>query len=886
MNDDYLMHIGKGHLDGGNSGRYPWGSGENPYQHESSFLNRVNELRKSGMTDPQIAKALGLKSSYDLRAKQTIEVNELRAIRSASAWKLHQKGYGPTEIGRIMGIPESTVRNYLNPHYKAKENVVESTANVLKKHIDEKGAIDIGDGTELELGVSKTNLKAATAYLMEKGYNRYYYSIPQVNNPENKRTLTVLASPDTEWAYINEDKVNRIHLIREYSNDGGLTYFDIEDPKSIDSKRVKVNYAEDGGKDKDGLIELRRGVNDISLGQSRYAQVRIAVDGTHYIKGMAVYSDDLPEGVDILFNTNKHRGTPMLGEKDNSVLKPLKDDPTNPFGSTVKQRYYIDTDGKEKLSPINIVREEGDWEKWSKKFSSQFLSKQNKEFARKQLDISYKDKLLEYEEIESLTNPSVKKRLLESFSDDCDSAACDLKACSVPRTSNYVILPFPEIKDNEIYAPNFNDGERVALVRHPHAGPFEIPELVVNNKYKGPQKVISKNAPDAVCINSKVAEKLSGADFDGDTVLVIPNNKGKIKSSPSLKGLEKFDPKESYPGYEGMKRMTKQNTQNEMGRISNLITDMNLRDATDAEMARAVRHSMVVIDAEKHNLDYRTSFKDNNISELKKKYQGSPTAGAATLISRSKAPYYVPQRRDTHKIDEEGRRIYKTVPDEKRFYINKKGEKVERQSKIKRMQSVDDAYLLSSGTAMESVYADYANKLKSLANKSRKEAYSMQKTQYSPTAKKTYEKEVSHILAQLNTAEKNKPLERKAHILANQKIKAMKDEGDFTNDEIKKKSAQELARARVAVGARKEQITLTPREWEAIQSGALHPTKLDRVLNNTDLDVIKQYATPRTAKSMTPAKIAKAKAMLANGCTQKEVADSIGVSVTTLRNNI
>ena len=51
-----------------------------------------------------------------------------------------------------------------------------------------------------------------------------------------------------------------------------------------------------------------------------------------------------------------------------------------------------------------------------------------------------------------------------------------------------------------------------------------------------------------------------------------------------------------------------------MGKISNLITDMTLLGASEDKLARAVRHSMVVIDDEKHHLDYKQSEKDNNIA--------------------------------------------------------------------------------------------------------------------------------------------------------------------------------------------------------------------------------------------------------------------------------
>ena len=48
-----------------------------------------------------------------------------------------------------------------------------------------------------------------------------------------------------------------------------------------------------------------------------------------------------------------------------------------------------------------------------------------------------------------------------------------------------------------------------------------------------------------------------------------------------------------------------------MGDVSNLITDMTIKGANNDELARAVRHSMVVIDSEKHNLDVKASARDN-----------------------------------------------------------------------------------------------------------------------------------------------------------------------------------------------------------------------------------------------------------------------------------
>lgn len=387
-------------------------------------------------------------------------------------------------------------------------NQAMKTAEFLKQQVDEKGMIDVGAGVERELGVKKEKLKEALYILEREGYEVYGGGVPQVTNKGKQTNLKVLCPPGTEHKDIyNFDEV---HSVRDYvSHDDGETF----DPKwvypeSMSSKRLAIRYAEDGGIDKDGVIEIRRGVEDLSLGESHYAQVRILVDGNRYLKGMAVYSDDMPEGVDVIFNTNKKKGTPTA-----DVLKKIKNDPTNPFGSLIKegivdpddgdnakggQSYYYDKDGNKKLSLINKRAEEGDWSEWSNKLPSQFLSKQSLSLVNKQLDLATADKMSEYDEICSLTNPTVKKALLKSFADDCDSAAEHLQAAALPRQKYQVILPIASLKDNEVYAPNFKDGETVALIRYPHGGTFEIPILTVNNKQKEARNVLGSNPKDAI----------------------------------------------------------------------------------------------------------------------------------------------------------------------------------------------------------------------------------------------------------------------------------------------------------------------------------------------------------------------------------------------------
>lgn len=878
------------------SGRYPWGSGKDPYQHSGDFLSRIDQLSKSGMTEKEIAESMGLNTTQ-LRIQKSMAKEERRSLEVARAKGLREKGYSLKEIANEMGYKnDSSVRSLLNEGSEQRMNQSKKTADFLKKQVDEKGMIDVGVGVERELGISREKLNTALYMLEMEGYNTYGGGVPQVNNPGKQTNIKVLCPPGTQHKDIyNYDKVNSISNYT--SHDDGKTFETFHYPSSLDSKRLQVRYAEEGGIDMDGVIELRRGCPDLDLGGSHYSQVRILVDKTHYLKGMAVYSDDLPPGVDVRFNTNKSKDKAKM-----DCLKKIKDDPDNPFGSLIKaggQSYFTDPKtGERKLSLINKRADEGDWGDWADKLPSQFLSKQNLSLVKRQLGLAKDSKQQEFDEIMALTNPTVKKKLLQSFSDDCDSAAVHLQAAALPRQKYQVILPVTSMRDNEIYAPNYKNGEKVALVRYPHGGLFEIPILTVNNKQKDAKKMMGDNPLDAVGINSKVAERLSGADFDGDTVMVIPTHNGKvtISSKPPLKELEGFDPKMAYPERQGMKYM--RNTQTEMGKISNLITDMTLLGASDQELARAVKHSMVVIDAEKHKLDYKQSEIDNGIASLKKKYQGHYEdgrykEGAGTLISRAKSQQSVLKRQGSPIIDPKtGKQSWKVADDltyQKKVIDKKTGEvtykTITRTQKSTKMFETDDAYALVSKAKnpTELAYADYANSMKALGNQARKAMISTKDTPYSPAARATYQAQVDSLGAKLNIALKNAPKERQAQTMANAVVQAKKkDNPDMSNKEIKKAGQQALDQARRKVGAKKEQINITEKEWEAIQAGAVSTNKLKQILDNADMDKVKQLATPRKNNSLSSQNISRINSLRSNGYTTSEIADKLGISTSTV----
>lgn len=923
VHDDYISHTGVGPLDnppGRGSGLYPYGSGERPYQHvpwatKAGF--EIQQLKAEGLSPKQIAASLDI-SQFELR-RLLGEDKEARDVRDYNEIVRLREIEGVTsirEISRRTGIPNTTVGNLLKRHEKGKINRNEQYMDILRQQVEEKGHVDLGPGTEHNLGVTDTKMKQLIRSLQEEGYVVSYPRVPQAGT-SYETTVTVVSKKDTPKNYIYNhlEDIKMIDDLKVVDDGDGPKASKFHDPRSIDSNRVMVKYNEEGGIDKDGLIELRRGVDELSLGKSNYAQVRIAVDGTHYIKGMAVYADDLPEGVDIRFNTNKHVGTPMLGSKDNTVFKPMKGEGLQAFGATIRdQNDWKDEKGEKHEGLVNIVKEEGIWHDQQRTLASQFLSKQSPQLAKRQLDLDYKDREAEFEEIKSLNNPVVKQRMLRSFAEECDAAAAHLKAAAIPRQAWNVIIPMTTLKPGEIYAPGFKDGEEVVCIRYPHGGTFELVQLKVNNRNKEGKRVLGREAFDAVGIRKDAADKLSGADFDGDTVLVIPNPKrptkdGKYKYDinvrDSLEGLKNFDPHEVYGGVAEKDRMTSKNTQRQMGIISNLITDMTIQNATDDELARAVRHSMVVIDAEKHGLDYKRSYKDNKILELKKKYQGG--GGVSTLLSRAKSPRAMPQvvRNDPYKIDEvTGEKIRNVV--KPKTYIGKDGQEhtiKPRNEMVNWMDLVSDATELVSDrkTVIESVYANYANSCKSLANKARLEYLKSSKNdkmEHNKEAALLYANEVASLNDKLLRAQKNAPRERAAQRLANIRVKSQVESAklngnELTDKEVRKLLAKQIEPARREVGAKKDRVVFTEKEWEAVQHGAISRTMLDKLLNNADEKNYKALATPRDKRGLSSYKIARIKNMLATmntdgkGPTRRDyewLADYFDVSVSTIAN--
>lgn len=718
---DTIEHHGVAHDEdppGRGSGRYPYGQGNRPNQHQWDVKSRYEKLMKlnPSASEAEIAAMMGCYST-DSKGNYILDENgnpkgstkvlraQIQIARNTVKEDLYQEAkwytehtnpdtgklYNNSEIARIMGKNESSIRSLLATGAAGKQNKVSQAAQRLKELSAEKGVLDVGASTELSLGISSGGLDTALQMLKEEGYivQNLDFKQPTATNGQ-MTTIRVLCPPgqgDKKRLYSDPT------LIKMVDDSSGITESvtgkGLGPPPKVDLSRIDIKYAEDGGTARDGMIQIRavRDANgnlvaaspDLSLGNAKYAQVRIAVEGGRYIKGMAVYDENITN--DILVNSNKSRSKGVDG-----ALKQMDETSSNPFGAAVVQTEYKNSQGESVRSAINIIgsfdkdaHREGAWGEWSKNLPAQFLAKQSYPLIKQQLSNQVKIMEDSLNDIRKINNPVVKQKMLIDFGDQADAAAVDLKAAPIGGQRTHVILPVPSLKDNEIYAPNYDNGTTVALVRFPHAGPFEIPVLKVNNNNKE-AKGFMKNATDAVGINGSVASKLSGADFDGDSVIVIPmtrkNSQGEfsavtnIISRPSLAKLKDFDPTAEYgldnprfssmykidsngkkvPTYKYFKDDTSKGR--EMGVVSNLITDMYAKGCeSDDDLADAVRYSMVVIDAKKHQLNYKAAEKDYHIKELKKKYQsnidpetGKETHGVSSLLSRSKSPINVPTR--------------------------------------------------------------------------------------------------------------------------------------------------------------------------------------------------------------------------------------------------
>lgn len=971
VDEDYLAHEGVAHDEnppGRGSGRFAWGSGKNPHQRQAFGVPMIKDLYEKGYGDDEIVKTfknLGYTDLdiYDrmkdygkkdadiakmlhlthskLKDKISIRSNMRRMELKLKIWELHDHGtdgtpWSNTRIAEHLGITEGTVRNYLKSHISKRENELMRVTNSLKEMVDKKRFLDVGPGGEDYFGVASTRFNTAVTMLEEQGYHRWVVYFDQISGNQKQLTVQVLCPPDVTYKEMQANK-DKFQSVKDYitENNPETNRLGLRPPVSISSDRIFVRYGDQGGSDRDGTIQLKRGVEDLGLGSNMYAQVRIAVDGTHYLKGMAIYADpsEFPPGKDIIFNTNKASGTPwMLDDPEaKQVFKHLTNDPDNPFkaaikvkdGKVVGQWDYEGSDGKMHQSPINIINSEEDWSKWSRSTPSQFLINQDRPVIKEQLKQAYETKRDEFEDIKMMENPTVRKYLLEQYAPMLDTAAVKLRGAPFAGQGTFVILPVPSLKKNEIYAPMYDHGTRVVTIRYPHQGAFEIVEATVNNKNRE-AKSFMNNAQDAVGIPPSTAKQMSGADFDGDNTIVIPTYTpdgkpiNKIKVEKAIKELMDFDPNSFERQYDengnpdnSWKRITKTYQNKMMGVATNLLTDMKVQGAETEEIIRAVKFCYVIIDSEKHDLNWQLAKKVYGIDDLRKKYQGHRNEkthrwnyGASTIITRAKSETRVDVYNEISPDKNTGEKRYQDTPAMRAEWHKDENGKtvidgyVPKTRTVPLMSTVSDARELMSGpnhvgNEKERLYADFANSMKALANEVRREMVNTKGIERDPDAAKKYAEQVASLNEKLARANANTPKERLATIIYNNIVKTKRAEiyAEYPNisktdlnKEMKKVRRLAATYSRNLVGAKKEKVDITDKEWEAIQAHAISHSKLLEILKNADADKVKQRAMPKDLEYLTESQKAKIKALAASNknLTNAEIAKIIGCSASSV----
>ena len=173
---DFLEHYGTPR----HSGRYPWGSGEDPYQHNSDFLRTVSELKKQGLSEKDISTYCGYESITKYRADLSRASNDKRSADQAMAIRLHEKGYSNVAGAEKIGISEATFRNYIKNTENRRTQINNEICESLKEQLKEKGCIDVGSGVENQLGISDQRRKNCLQMLEDDGYVISKFSIPQM----------------------------------------------------------------------------------------------------------------------------------------------------------------------------------------------------------------------------------------------------------------------------------------------------------------------------------------------------------------------------------------------------------------------------------------------------------------------------------------------------------------------------------------------------------------------------------------------------------------------------------------------------------------------------------------------------------------------------------
>ena len=182
---EQISHIGMPRR----SGRYPWGSG-------GEYTKAVNKMASQGFTEKEIAKALGISTTVLRNQKALAKAEEKEAMR-LNVIRQKERGMSIAAIAREFKIPASTVSDLLKPGANLKFQIINSISNVLRKIIGEKRFVDVGDGAEVFMEVSRPKLDNAITNLRNEGYKLYYLKQENLQAPGKVMTVKVLGAPDS-----------------------------------------------------------------------------------------------------------------------------------------------------------------------------------------------------------------------------------------------------------------------------------------------------------------------------------------------------------------------------------------------------------------------------------------------------------------------------------------------------------------------------------------------------------------------------------------------------------------------------------------------------------------------------------------------------------------
>jgi predicted transcriptional regulator len=320
--------------------------------------------------------------------------------------------------------------------------------------------------------------------------------------------------------------------------------------------------------------------------------------------------------------------------------------------------------------------------------------------------------------------------------------------------------------------------------------------------------------------------------------------------------------------------------------------------------------AQLIIDAEKHKLNWRGAEEEYRISELHEKYQGKKRGGAVTIVSKASGEYDVPEGEEYYDIDPKTgakipkytgkKRVYFTREDDTKYYKDLLPKQAgydpnakDVTQKSTKMAETSDANTLVSPYKyrIETIYANYANQCKALANEARKESLVKKETPYSKQAADTYKEEVAHLTELIENSKVNAALERlaqrSAKVIIDERIAKYPERYNKKTPDGKKhisKLKNQVTNQQRKIVSKQRPFDITPREWEAIEAGALHKSDVKEIINRANSDQVKKYAMPKNTdySTLSPANLAHARAMINSGYTQADVAASFNISPSTL----